>query len=995
MTDSITSKYIIFFLLILSSIQPAICQHYSISGRVIDNKSKVPMEFVTVYLPENTLWAITNEKGAFTLHKVPAGKIKMNIQYLGYVTKTLELDIQKNITDLLITLQESNLTINEVVVTAQKRTSSQTTSYTIDRRTLDHAQMLNLSGISTLLPGGKTIGDQNLTSDKRISLQSGSGEFGNASFGTAVTIDGVQLQNNAAMNETKGIDLRNIGSSNIESVEVITGIPSVEYGDMSNGIVKINTRKGKTPFIIELATEPKTKQFAISKGFLLGNKTGTLNTSFERTRSTSNLASPHTAYDRNTLTLNYSNILNRNAQHPLSLNAGLTGNIGGYNSKADPDAFQDTYIQTRDYTFRGNVKLDWLLNKSWITNLSLSASMAYSDKLSKESTNKNSASTQPFIHSTQEGYFIATSYDENPNAEIILGPTGYWYQLAYTDSKPINYAMRLKAAWSRQWNNITNKLMLGTEINSTGNKGRGLYYNDMRYAPTWRQYRYDELPFLNNIATYIEDNITLPVGRLSSLHMTVGLRSDITYIKNSEYQTANSLSPRFNIKYTVWKKADKWVSDLSVYGGIGKSVKLPSFEVLYPSPSYSDKLAFAPGTMSDGTTFYAYYSIPSKAIYNPDLKWQYTRQTELGLEANVKGTRIYISAFHNKTFNPYMRTNEYTPYTYKLTTQEHLNNCEIPSANRYYSIDRQTGVVTVSDRTGTYASQQLAYNERNTFKANARYTNGSPVTRSGINWIVDFAQIQSLRTSFRLDGNYYYYKGIDETLVGYMPSNTTMADGNPYKYVGYYCGSNETSTSSSATASVSNGSLSRQLNMNLTVTTHIPKIRMILSMRVEGSFYNYRQSLSEYSDGSSRGIALENAGNYFSNDPSLYGRDKYVAVYPLYYSTWEEPNIQIPFAEKFAWAKENDTALYNELAKLVVKSNTSYYFNPNRISSYFSANINLTKEIGDFASISFYATNFFNHMGRVKSSQTGLESTLYNSSYIPQFYYGLSVKLKL
>lgn len=95
MTDSITSKYIIFFLLILSSIQPAICQHYSISGRVIDNKSKVPMEFVTVYLPENTLWAITNEKGAFTLHKVPAGKIKMNIQYLGYVTKTLELDIQK------------------------------------------------------------------------------------------------------------------------------------------------------------------------------------------------------------------------------------------------------------------------------------------------------------------------------------------------------------------------------------------------------------------------------------------------------------------------------------------------------------------------------------------------------------------------------------------------------------------------------------------------------------------------------------------------------------------------------------------------------------------------------------------------------------------------------------------------------------------------------------------------------------------------------------
>ena len=115
------------------------------------------------------------------------------------------------------------------------------------------------------------------------------------------------------MSETKGVGLRNIGSSNIESVEIITGIPSVEYGDLSNGIVKINTRKGKTPFIIELVTQPKTKQIAISKGFLLGDRAGTINTSLERTKSTSDLASPHTAYDRNSLTLTYSNTLNRKA----------------------------------------------------------------------------------------------------------------------------------------------------------------------------------------------------------------------------------------------------------------------------------------------------------------------------------------------------------------------------------------------------------------------------------------------------------------------------------------------------------------------------------------------------------------------------------------------------------------------------------------------------------------------------------------------------------
>ena len=34
-------------------------------------------------------------------------------------------------------------------------------------------------------------------------------------------------------------------------------------------------------------------------------------------------------------------------------------------------------------------------------------------------------------------------------------------------------------------------------------------------------------------------------------------------------------------------------------------------------------------------------------------------------------------------------------------------------------------------------------------------------------------------------------------------------------------------------------------------------------------------------------------------------------------------------------------------------------------------------------------------MGRVRSSQTGLDSSLFESSRIPQFYYGLALRLKL
>ena len=120
-----------------------------------------------------------------------------------------------------------------------------------------------------------------------------------------------------------------------------------------------------------------------------------------------------------------------------------------------------------------------------------------------------------------------------------------------------------------------------------------------------------------------------------------------------------------------------------------------------------------------------------------------------------------------------------------------------------------------------------------------------------------------------------------------------------------------------------------------------------------------------------------------------------MALYPEYYSTWDNPDERIPFAEKFLWAKDNDPTLYNDLTKLVVRTNYPYMMNANRISGYYSANLSITKEIGDHVSVSFYANNFLNNMNTVHSTQTDLETSLFGSSYIPSYYYGLSLRLKL
>ena len=225
--------------------------------------------------------------------------------------------------------------------------------------------------------------------------------------------------------------------------------------------------------------------------------------------------------------------------------------------------------------------------------------------------------------------------------------------------------------------------------------------------------------------------------------------------------------------------------------------------------------------------------------------------------------------------------------------------------------------------------------------------------------MIDFAPIKPLRTSIRLDGNYYYYKGTDDVLFADIPLgiSSTMTGNLPYAYVGYYRGSNITSTSYSANAAIANGSLSKKMNLNVTLTTHIPKIRMIVALRIETSLYNYQRSLSEFEDGT-RGIVLQQAGDYFGTPYDGTSENQYLALYPEYYATWDNPTQLIPFAEKFVWAKDNDPTLYNDLTKLVVRSNYPYTMNPNRTSSYYSANLSVTKEIGDHISVSFYANNF-------------------------------------
>ena len=95
---------------------------------------------------------------------------------------------------------------------------------------------------------------------------------------------------------------------------------------------------------------------------------------------------------------------------------------------------------------------------------------------------------------------------------------------------------------------------------------------------------------------------------------------------------------------------------------------------------------------------------------------------------------------------------------------------------------------------------------------------------------------------------------MDHTLFADVPLglHNRQSDGALYQYIGYYRGGSASSTDYTANAAVTNGNVSSQVNLNATFTTHIPKLRLIMALRVESSLYRYNRAKT------SKGYLVEN-----------------------------------------------------------------------------------------------------------------------------------------
>ena len=916
---------------------------FTVKGLVTEVGSDMPIPGTAVRLGSDYLWTITDTDGSFVFENVQAGKYELEVSCLGYVTVTSEIEVSKDISGIKISLNENSLALDEVVVTAQKAKDGLSTTHSLGRDALNHLQMSNMTDVAALLPGGKTI-NPDLTAENSFSLRDGGSSNGNAAFGTAVEVDGVRIGNNASFNGMSGVDTRSVAVENIESIEVITGVPSAEYGDLGSGIVKINTRKGRTPVNVTFSVNPRTYQASVSKGIDLQENNGVLNISAEWARAIKKLISPYESYTRTGITLSYSNTFRK----VLRFEAGFTGNIGGMDTKDDPDAFTGEYQKERDNVFRGNTSLTWLLNKSWITNLKLDASVNFNDNLFHHHKYESYASNQPAVHAEQEGYFIAERLPLTFFSDQVI------------DSKELDFAAALKYNWHKRWDDVKSSLKAGVQWKANGNVGEGEYYQDpMLAANGYRPRPYTDYPFMHNISVYAEEHITVPVAA-TRLELTAGLRLENVFIKNSLYNNKTTLSPRFNAR---WELAEGF----AIRGGWGITEKLPSYYILYPKQEYRDIQTF--GFSHGDQTSYIYYTQPYTVVYNPELRWQRNSNSEIGIDAAFADMKVSLVGFYNVTKGTYNFLNVYEPYSYDILQRP--EGFVMPD-NPQIKVDSQTGMMYVRGSQDEYWTPMDVKVTDRTFAKSTKQNNGADVKRAGAELVVEFPEIKPLKTTFRLDAAYTYTKYLNEQLSAYYQkgwSHTTLAD-RSYQYLGIYAnGGNDDS--------VTNGKITHNLDANLTAITHIPQARIIITCRLEAMLLRRSRNLSQY-NGAEYAFTVSETDNNPTGG-NIYDGKSYTAIYPVSYMDLDG-NVH-PFTA--AQAADPD------FANLILKSDNIYTFAQDGYGMYMSANLSITKEIGDHVSLSFFANNFTNSRPYVKSMATGV-----GAIFTPVFYYGLTCRLK-
>lgn len=767
---------------------------YTIKAVILD-KTGEPLSGATMQLVQSGLWGISGKDGEVEIRNVPRLPVAYKVSMLGYkdVEGEICLDGKDNVR---ILMEEESLSMREVVVVAQAGQGGESTTSIIGRQALDHLQATSLKDILQLLPGGVSMKNPSLTSPGQFKVRTLASDD-NATFGAAIIINGMPVSTNANMNTglglssissgNSGADLRSIATDDIESVEIIRGVASAEYGDVSSGVMIVNKRIGVSDLNMKARIMPGIMQLHAGKGFDI-KSAGSLNISADYARGTSDPRFLTDKYNRGLLSLAHrKTLLNKTWTLTTNIDLSYTGEWKG----ADPDEPEamKKFFSSRDafslrLSHNGMLKLDKALARTlkYDVALSLSSDRIFNDRLV-------SVGSGAILDATKDGMYEGTPY-----------PSSY-ETLSGTKSNPVMYWAKFSDLFYLNVGNMSNRFNVGTEWKIEGNRGIGQYDKTPKFKAFAqdRIRRFCDIPYMNQISAYVEDNVVLTFSerRYPNITGQVGVRWTVVQPWRNERMMA--LSPRLNIAVNPERY-------LSLRLGYGISEKVPSLQDLYPSPDYYD---FYNMSVSDGQKSYYLYS--TRVFDNKPVSIKTMRGTkyELGFDVRLdNGMSFSVVGYHEKVSRGFGTDNS----EWKTLVFDVWNAADV-----------------------TFTGQKPIYDQQNPSRRDTVLYNlirpGNPKSRRnrGIEFDFNFGKINATNTSFYLSGAWSETRSSSSNLGYKLPV------GEARNYGPVYVVYPESSYSFSE---------SRRFSATLRVVQHIPAIRFIVSASAQCILYEYDHEVS-------------------------------------------------------------------------------------------------------------------------------------------------------
>ena len=784
-------------------------QLFSISGLVKDRADRTPLPEAAVvveYGKDQQKWALTSNDGTFRFDGLPEGKCSVRVFYIGYKDKTVPVDLHKD-TALNIYLDKDTQTLDEVTVTAVENRGV-TSSTRIGKDAISHIQPSSFADILELLPGGRAS-DPALSSPQLINLRAAgslSSDYATSALGTRFMIDGHPLGVDANMQSTPaysnygssyvnfGTDMREISTEDIESVDIVRGIASVKYGDLTSGLVNIKRKRGGSDLHARFKSDMKSKLFYVGKGFEFskgGNKT-TLNASVNFLDSRADPRQTRQNWKRLTASLRAGEELSSdNFRHSISANFDYTGSFDNQKSDTDLDMTGggmpiETYKSTYNkFCLSGSCTMTpkdenfWL--RSWESNVSLSYERDLIDRWKSVSLGKSTP--------------VSTSLETGEHDALII-PAKYDATLQ-VDGRPLYIYVQSSALFAFG----ISRLRAGVEWDMSKNFGKGNIFDTSRPFSTSMDVRprpYSIIPATHQLSAFVEETAEKAFGDFK-IEGVLGARLEALAGAGKAYRInfRPYFDPRANLRLSY-----KWAG---IYVGAGYHTKFPTMDMLFPDPLYGSRTQLNWWPVEENlrrVNMYVYRIDPTNTSLGPARNLK----IEVGGDFSLDSHSFSIDWFREDMTSGFR-------YGYNF----------IPVVSKVYD----TSTIDKSTLQGPPSLEGLSYKMDTTLVTYSYTTNGSRTLKQGVEFSYSSKRIKAIKTRIHCNGAWFRTEYMNSVPEYYKPGVTV--DGEQFPYIGVY--------------SKNDGSFYDSLVSNLMFDTQVPSLGLVFTTSFQCVWFSGHRSL--------------------------------------------------------------------------------------------------------------------------------------------------------